>query len=220
MFATLQFFNFIQQPLTWFPRVFATLSNVLSASDRLQALLAVSRPSWFCGYCSPYQAEEQDIAIEIDHRADVAVRIKGDFHHESASDSESALDTSADVQEHETPFSLRGIDLDTHRGELFHGLDRGMANREGSVVCIVGRVGSGKTTLLSGLIGDVKRGPGTMSVYGGRMAYVPQAAWIQSGSIQDNITFGSGEADEAKLASVSHAAGLQDDLANFQDGIE
>ena len=32
VFATLQFFNFIQQPLTWFPRIFATLSTILVAS--------------------------------------------------------------------------------------------------------------------------------------------------------------------------------------------
>jgi hypothetical protein len=31
-FATLQFFNFIQQPLTWFPQILSTFSMILIAS--------------------------------------------------------------------------------------------------------------------------------------------------------------------------------------------
>lgn len=34
-FATLQFFNFVQQPLTWFPRIFSTLANIMNASREL-----------------------------------------------------------------------------------------------------------------------------------------------------------------------------------------
>jgi hypothetical protein len=39
IFATLQYFGFLQRPLTWLPRIFATLANILNASR--QSLLAV-----------------------------------------------------------------------------------------------------------------------------------------------------------------------------------
>ena len=41
IFATLQYFNFIQQPLMWFPRVLATLSTVIVAGGELSSPAAI-----------------------------------------------------------------------------------------------------------------------------------------------------------------------------------
>jgi hypothetical protein len=38
-FATLQYFAFLQRPLTWLPRIFATLANILNASRESSLLL-------------------------------------------------------------------------------------------------------------------------------------------------------------------------------------
>ncbi|XP_035543405.1 ABC transporter C family member 10-like [Juglans regia] len=62
--------------------------------------------------------------------------------------------------------------------------------KPGEKVAICGEVGSGKSTLLAAILGEVPNIRGTVSVYG-KIAYVSQTAWIQTGSIRENILFGS-----------------------------
>jgi ATP-binding cassette subfamily C (CFTR/MRP) protein 1 len=49
---------------------------------------------------------------------------------------------------------------------------------QGSLVAIVGQVGSGKSSLLSALLGEMSVESGEVNT-NGRVAYVPQQAWIQ-----------------------------------------
>nr|XP_048326132.1 ABC transporter C family member 10-like [Ziziphus jujuba var. spinosa] len=71
--------------------------------------------------------------------------------------------------------TLRNINLQVGRGEK---------------VAVCGEVGSGKSTLLAAILGEVPNVKGNIQVYG-KIAYVSQTAWIQMGTIQDNILFGS-----------------------------
>uniref|UniRef100_A0A3B3ZX39 ABC-type glutathione-S-conjugate transporter n=1 Tax=Periophthalmus magnuspinnatus TaxID=409849 RepID=A0A3B3ZX39_9GOBI len=59
----------------------------------------------------------------------------------------------------------------------------------GSLVAVVGNVGSGKSSLLSAMLGETEKRNGSVTVKGS-VAYVPQQAWIQNATVQDNITFG------------------------------
>ncbi|CAM8906066.1 unnamed protein product [Rhodiola kirilowii] len=62
--------------------------------------------------------------------------------------------------------------------------------KSGERVAICGEVGSGKSTLLASILGEVPSTEGTIQVHGS-IAYVSQNAWIQTGSIRENILFGS-----------------------------
>ncbi|VAI82602.1 unnamed protein product [Triticum turgidum subsp. durum] len=62
--------------------------------------------------------------------------------------------------------------------------------KTGEKVAICGEVGSGKSTLLAAVLGEVSKTEGTIQVCG-KIAYVSQTAWIQTGTVQDNILFGS-----------------------------
>ncbi|WMV20653.1 hypothetical protein MTR67_014038 [Solanum verrucosum] len=62
--------------------------------------------------------------------------------------------------------------------------------RSGQKIAICGEVGSGKSTLMAAILGEVPSIQGTVQVYG-KIAYVSQSAWIQTGTIQENILFGS-----------------------------
>jgi len=62
--------------------------------------------------------------------------------------------------------------------------------KAGQKVAICGEVGSGKSTLLAAVLGEVPKTEGTIQVCG-KIAYVSQNAWIQTGTVQDNILFGS-----------------------------
>ncbi|KAG1335150.1 ABC transporter C family member 10 [Cocos nucifera] len=62
--------------------------------------------------------------------------------------------------------------------------------KAGGKVAVCGEVGSGKSTLLAAIQGEVPKTEGMIQVYG-KLAYVSQMAWIQTGTVQENILFGS-----------------------------
>jgi ATP-binding cassette, subfamily C (CFTR/MRP), member 10 len=88
--------------------------------------------------------------------------------------------------------------------------------RPGELVGIVGTVGTGKSSLLLGLAGELEVRSGSLQV-GGSIAYVPQEAWIESGTIRSNIVFGRPYNTDV-YHSVLHACCLLPDLAQIKGG--
>ena len=84
-----------------------------------------------------------------------------------------------------------------------------------SLTVITGSVGSGKSTLLSVIAGEVLCAHGEVSCRG-TLAYVPQTAWVFSGTIRDNILFGLSY-DDSKYTRVIEACALTDDIQQFPD---
>lgn len=82
--------------------------------------------------------------------------------------------------------------------------------RSGEKVAICGEVGSGKSTLLASVLGEVPKIEGSIQVYG-KVAYVSQTAWIQTGTIQENILFGSG-LDNQRYQETLERCSLSKDL--------
>ncbi|XVF10474.1 hypothetical protein REPUB_Repub07fG0186200 [Reevesia pubescens] len=82
--------------------------------------------------------------------------------------------------------------------------------KSGEKIAICGEVGSGKSTLLAAVLGEVPKLNGTVHVYG-KIAYVSQTAWIQTGSIKENILFGSAM-DPARYQEVIEKCCLVKDL--------
>jgi ABC-type multidrug transport system fused ATPase/permease subunit len=60
--------------------------------------------------------------------------------------------------------------------------------QQGMKVAICGTVGSGKSSLLSCILGEIPKLFGDVQVCG-RIAYVSQSPWIQSGKVEENILF-------------------------------
>ncbi|KAF9083250.1 hypothetical protein BGX23_011649 [Mortierella sp. AD031] len=97
--------------------------------------------------------------------------------------------------------TLTNINLEFKRGEL---------------AAVVGRVGQGKSSLLNAIIGDMYKHQGSVRVYG-RIAYVPQQAWILNATVRDNILFGN-TFDQARYDIVLMACGLLPDIAMLPAG--
>ncbi|XP_058737877.1 ABC transporter C family member 5-like [Vicia villosa] len=91
-----------------------------------------------------------------------------------------------------------------------------MKVEKGMRVAVCGTVGSGKSSFLSCILGEIPKISGEVSVCGSA-AYVSQSAWIQSGTIEENILFGSIK-DKAKYKNVLHACSLKKDLELFSHG--
>ena len=85
----------------------------------------------------------------------------------------------------------------------------------GSLTVLTGPVGSGKSTLLSAIAGEVPDQNGAIN-YNGTVVYVPQIAWVFSGSIRENILFGE-QYEESKYNRVIEACALTQDIEKFPD---
>ncbi|XP_057869707.2 ABC transporter C family member 10 [Cryptomeria japonica] len=97
--------------------------------------------------------------------------------------------------------TLRNIDIEVEHGQK---------------VAVCGEVGSGKSTLLAAILGEVPKLRGNLQVCG-TLAYVSQTAWIQSGTVRDNILFGSAMYKQ-KYKEVIQKASLEKDLENLPFG--
>ncbi|CAL9245809.1 unnamed protein product [Arabidopsis halleri] len=86
----------------------------------------------------------------------------------------------------------------------------------GEKVAVCGEVGSGKSTLLAAILGETPCVSGTIDFYG-TIAYVSQTAWIQTGTIRDNILFG-GVMDEQRYRETIQKSSLDKDLELLPDG--
>uniref|UniRef100_A0A8B9MRE3 ABC-type glutathione-S-conjugate transporter n=1 Tax=Accipiter nisus TaxID=211598 RepID=A0A8B9MRE3_9AVES len=88
---------------------------------------------------------------------------------------------------------------------------------QGSLLAVVGQVGAGKSSLLSALLGELEKTDGFFLQREDTAAYVPQQAWIQNASVEDNILFGK-EMNETWFNRVIDACALQPDLESFPAG--
>ncbi|KAI8912518.1 P-loop containing nucleoside triphosphate hydrolase protein [Gorgonomyces haynaldii] len=95
-------------------------------------------------------------------------------------------------------------------------LDINIKIPKGSLVGVVGQVGSGKSTLLNAIIGECSKSKGSVKLFG-NLGYAPQQAWIQNGTIRDNILFGQ-PFDQERYYKVLFDCALTRDLEIWPDG--
>ena len=87
-----------------------------------------------------------------------------------------------------------------------------------TMVAVVGSVGSGKSSLLSTILGEMHKCAGSINISNElNIAYVSQQAWIQNGTVRDNIVFGS-HFDPNLYSKVIAACALELDLAEMPSG--
>ena len=89
------------------------------------------------------------------------------------------------------------------------------STRSQSLTVITGPVGGGKSTLLLTIAGETTDISGKITLQGS-FVYVPQTAWIFSGSIRENILFGQ-PYDETKYNRVIEACALTEDIQRCPD---
>lgn len=88
---------------------------------------------------------------------------------------------------------------------------------KGYKVAICGSVGAGKSSLLCSILGEIPRvSGGRIKVFGSK-AFVPQSAWIQTGTIRDNILFGK-QMNKEFYDEVVDGCGLNRDFETLIDG--
>ncbi len=85
-----------------------------------------------------------------------------------------------------------------------------MEIKRNSLTAVVGAVGSGKSSLVSAILGDMEKESGVVKV-NGKVAYVPQQAWMLNATLEDNILFGK-DKEKERYSKVIEACSLRSDL--------
>ena len=104
----------------------------------------------------------------------------------------------------------------THREDEFILQDINFFAPSKSLIVITGPVGSGKSTLLSAIAGEISNASGTID-YQGSVIYLPQTAWVFSGTIKENILFGQ-PYEESKNKRIINVCVLKEDFQRLPDG--
>ncbi|XP_074312421.1 ABC transporter C family member 8-like isoform X2 [Silene latifolia] len=88
--------------------------------------------------------------------------------------------------------------------------------RKGQKVAVCGPVGAGKSSLLHCILKEMPKISGQVAVVGS-IAYVSQTAWIQSGTIRENILYGK-QMDEDRYKKAIKVTALDKDISTFSHG--
>ena len=93
---------------------------------------------------------------------------------------------------------VKPITLTPQKGSHSHGpvlRDISLDVKKGTLIGLCGPVGCGKSSLFHGLLGQIYSNGGTFNMRG-RIAYVPQQAWLINATVRENICFGEPYAPE------------------------
>jgi ATP-binding cassette subfamily B protein len=113
------------------------------------------------------------------------------------------------------PEAIRGVDLDIRAGET---------------VALVGETGAGKSTVMKMLARFYDPDEGSVRVDGKdlrtldlrgfrrQLGYVPQEAFLFSGTVRDNIAYGRPGASDAEVEAAARAVGAHDFVATLPGG--
>nr|CAD7396332.1 unnamed protein product [Timema cristinae] len=170
-FVSLTLFNIMRGPLALLPLVIGTMIQANVSLNRINSYLASE------------ELDKNSVSHEISEQYPLVIE-NGSFSWGRGDD----------------PF-LRNINVTV---------------KEGALLAVVGTVGSGKTSLISAFLGEMDKLSGRVNTKGS-IAYVPQQAWIQQATIQDNIMFGK-PLDKMKYFKVIEACALRNDLQILPGG--
>ncbi len=135
-------------------------------------------------------------------------------------------------EEKKKKFSLKKKEKKEEPQKLFELKNISFTSRPGETTAIIGVTGSGKTTLCNLIprLYDVTEGEVRLAgvnvkdlapeEIGKRIAFIPQQAYLFSGTIADNIRFGKRDATDAEIWHALEIAQAKSFVSSMADGIE
>ncbi|KAI6099711.1 ABC protein [Pisolithus sp. B1] len=222
IFSSLSLFQLLRQPMMYMPRALAAIPDAASALERLSDIFHAELITNETMVIDKSQEEailirdatfEWESSEKIDQSVpDISSRggrggARGGRGGRSGGrggrkGGHAKTGKEKDELRNDAPaFKVQGINLAIPRGCL---------------AAIVGPVGSGKSSLLQGIVGEMRKVSGHVSV-GGKVAYCSQTAWIQNATLRENVLFGQ-PFDEERYWRVIELSCLLSDLELLPDG--
>lgn len=205
-FTALTLFNILRYPLTDVPSQFNGLSRAMTSLSRIEKFLSSAEVHGL------HMINTGDVVV--DARCAVvgwsypAPDYLEDIHQDcSCIGLELSLRQLEDIE--------TGFNRQPDYYVVFSNLDVSISKN--SLVVVAGTTGTGKSTFVSGLLGECKVFSGCIHVKSRKVSYVPQSAFIQSGTLRENILFGS-QFEEERYNTVVWCCGLDKDIAHLPHG--
>lgn len=226
IFPAMAFFDLLEVPLNYLPITISYTVDALAAIRRVQAFLRAPVLVF-----EPEQRPDQKEAVLISEAMfawddpNNPMKETEEEDEQESSKMEQLEQEKEMAQQRESSLSVpkAGVyDVTTERWipstpVPFSALKiKRFAIERGELVAVVGPVGSGKSSLLGCVVGEMFKISGSVSL-SGRIGYSSQHAWIQDGSIRENILFGL-PMDSQLYNTVIKQCALEPDLANMPDG--
>ncbi|KAI0784237.1 ABC protein [Abortiporus biennis] len=205
IFSSLSLFQLLRQPLMFLPRALSATTDAQNALVRLKKVFE-----------APLM-EGEPFIVDPNQKLAVEIRAATFEWEESASAKEAREQAEKRKGKGSKTGGAAGLDEKIKdQAPPFQVKDVTMLVARGSLVAVVGSVGSGKSSLLQGIIGEMRKVKGHVSL-GGRVAYCPQSAWIQNATLRENILFGQPFESDRYWKAIEDAS-LIPDLQVLADG--
>lgn len=198
VFTALALFNQLRFPIIFFPLLLNTLADGKVSLRRLSSYLTSSEVQNYV--INPALNSSTADTVDPDEVGSIEIS-GGDFAWSAPDESANSSGSTNTTKPQSSRGRLKNIDISIEPGEL---------------VAVIGPVGSGKSMLISALLGELALLNGTVSL-NGRVAYVPQSAWIPNDSLRNVILFGK-EYSEKFYNETIASCGLTKDLENLDAG--
>jgi ATP-binding cassette subfamily C (CFTR/MRP) protein 4 len=218
VFTVLTFMSIHPHTMYWCWNAVEYLVNVSVTIERIQNLLLNGETNNADGHLNDEQANEhKEISVNYkDHPQHIetkgynlTVKIPGKLSHKSRPELCLSKATSKILNS--------SIKTDLHNENVKSILNEIDLQLIGStLVAVIGKIGSGKSSLLNIILGELPLSQGEVIVKG-TIAFVSQTAWLFSGTIRDNILFGS-NFDEKRYDDVIRACALDTDFGILPHG--
>lgn len=231
IFSGLTFFMLLRTPLQALPTSLSAIADARAALERLSIFMVASDsggpiPPKFVGSSTSPELDgdrppQTVVAVEdatFAYHDDEALL---DERSETSTQNTSATATET-VQDEKNRNDAHGQVLaappesPTHKAQRLH-LDSFIVERD-QLVCIVGPVASGKSSIFRALMGDMQPlQVRNCQVNTPSLAYAPQAAWLLSETVRENIVFGR-PFDQAWYQEVLSRCCLHRDMERLPEG--
>ncbi|KAJ3027782.1 UNVERIFIED_CONTAM: hypothetical protein HDU68_003121, partial [Siphonaria sp. JEL0065] len=213
VFASLQLFYTIRNPMTFLPNIVTQGVDAWYGLDRIGQLLL-----------APEMDDESVRLPASDNPEEPAVAIKdATFQWVLAAENSEAFVLSDAVANPRkpsegNPIELQNLPPEPGQPHAFQLSNLNLTIPKGKLVAVVGKVGAGKSSLLNALVGEMPRTTGAVT-FRGSVGYCQQQAWIQNSSVRENIVFGV-DFDKKRYREVIKVCSLVRDFAILPAGDE
>ncbi|KAI3396009.1 hypothetical protein diail_580 [Diaporthe ilicicola] len=221
-FPAITYFLLLRTPLQALPTALSAIADARAALERLAVFLLASdaesdtsAPLQFVGNDTAMQSDEEKSAQTMVVVEDATFAYHDEEELVSDSSKTSTTDETAKgiANGVENP---NGVQKHTRTSQRLY-IDSLTVQRD-HLVCIVGPVASGKSSIFRALMGGLQPIEAQRcQVNSPSLAYAPQAAWLLSETVRENIIFGR-PFDQAWYQQVLSRCCLHSDLERLPDG--